>query len=466
MPPALERLIAPVRRHGMRSFLIAVSVVGVIAGILSASNMTLALWEYVAMTGGVFLVAVAALTLSQPRYKFWLFSLIYRRPIKRDDCGRPRFRNLYGTNPHAPVYQVAAGRGIDRFYESGFRAMLEADDPIAVVATSPRDVSDPSRLPAGMFNPRGSRTECTVDPTTFGIALEPYAFERERADGQQDTDHMVATRDLVYLTNLSQSLRGRDGSWTAEAEPFIWPEHCVDLPFLTQHDLCVIGGGDTNFWHAALFEPVFQRFHEPESTIPLALDLRETENPFYSSRTIAVRLADRERIPGLEGARRFELDERNFPTCGMILACANPFASASEHSHWCVFIAGTRSLGTAGAVLGLAAMLERMRADDRVNYFSAVETTQPGVRALVSALLIRVVEVEYAAESDRERGRWRIPTDRPDPDYRDSYVPTAVEYLDNTGEAPEWKPLVSVVQPEEARPETGRSRELAGVSGV
>jgi hypothetical protein len=39
--PAPERLIAPVRRHGIRSFLIAVSIVGVIAGILSASNMTL-----------------------------------------------------------------------------------------------------------------------------------------------------------------------------------------------------------------------------------------------------------------------------------------------------------------------------------------------------------------------------------------------------------------------------------------
>ena len=45
MPPALERLIAPVRRHGMRSFLIAVSVVGVIAGILAQNGLKVVVLE-------------------------------------------------------------------------------------------------------------------------------------------------------------------------------------------------------------------------------------------------------------------------------------------------------------------------------------------------------------------------------------------------------------------------------------
>ncbi|MDQ2984060.1 MAG: hypothetical protein M3R70_09080 [Actinomycetota bacterium] len=445
--PALERVIAPVRLYGIRSFLIAVSVVGVVAGILSASTITLPLLVYVGMAVGVFLLAVLALTFSQPRYKFLLFSLFYRRPVKRDAAGRPRYRHLYGEAPDAAVLQVAAGRKIDPVYEGGFRALLDSHDPIALIATSPRDVSDPTKLPAGMFNPRGSRTDCAVDPTEFGIALDPYVFERERSEGTQDTDHMLATKDLVYLANLGQALRVEAGT-SAASEPFIWPEHCVDLPFLTNHDLCVVGGGDTNFWHAALFEPVYQSFNDPPSTVPLAVDLRELENPFYSSRTINVRLAGRERIPGLEGARRFELDERNFPTCGMILAVENPYARASERNHWCVFIAGTRSLGTAGAMLGLAAMIERMRADEGVNYFSAVETSEPGVLGHVSALVTRVTEVEYAAETGRDRARYAVATDRPDPEYRDSFMPLTVEYLDNLGETPEWKLLVTLRAPE------------------
>jgi hypothetical protein len=172
--------------------------------------------------------------------------------------------------------------------------------------------------------------------------------------------------------------------------------------------------------------------------------MREAENPFYSSRTINVRLAGAERIPGLEGARRLELDERNFPTCGIILAVENPYARASEREHWCTFVAGTRSLGTAGAMLALAAMIERMRTDDDVNYFSVVETSEPGVHANVSALVTRVTEVEHAAEAGRGRARYAIATDRPDPDYRDSFMPLTVEYLDNTGETPEWKLLVSL----------------------
>jgi hypothetical protein len=460
--PALERAIAPVRQYGIRSFLIAVSVVGVVAGILSASGVTLPLLVYVVMAAAVFAIAVLALTFSQPRYKFLLFSLVYRRPARRDTQGRPRYRHIVGETPNAAVFQVAAGRRIDRVYEGGFRSLLEANDPIAIIATSPRDVSDPTRLPAGMFNPRGSRTECAVDPTEFGIALDPYVFERERSEGTQDTDHMLATKDLVFLANLGQALRADAGAGPA-SEPFIWPEHCVDLPFLAHHDLCVVGGGDTNFWHAALFEPVYQSFRDPKSTIPLAVDLRETENPFYSSRTINLRMAGREQIPGLEGARRFELDERNFPTCGIILACENPYARASERHHWCAFVAGTRSLGTAGAMLGLTAMLERMRDDETVNYASAVETGEPGVVAHVSALVTRVTEVEHAAETGRARARYAVATDRPDPDYRDSFMPLTVEYLDNLGEKPEWKLLVSLRPPDEAEAERPKGAERVAV---
>src|SRR5439155_18077822 len=172
------------------------------------------------------------------------------------------------------------------------------------------------------------------------------------------------------------------------AEPFLWSEQCVDLEFLAAHDVVVVGGGDSNFWHAALFEPVLQSFAKPRSTIPLALDLCDHSGDlsFFGSRSINVAPAGKEQIPGLERARRFELDERRFPTCAMILAVENPFARALRRAHWCAFVAGTRSVGTSAAVLALAAMVRQMRLDESVDYGSLVETDEPDVRARVSAL--------------------------------------------------------------------------------
>lgn len=445
----LEAAIAPVRRYGIRSFLVAITAVGVLAGILSASGKVLPLWQYLLVITGAYVLVLLAFILSSPRYKFWLFSLIYRRPLKHTPEGRPYHRHVAGTRPGAPVLQVAAGRKVDRIYEGGFRTLLEAKNPVAIIACSPRDVSDQSALPAGMWGRGATRTECVVDPGVFGIPLERYSFERhltEGRGGRQDTDHMLAIKDIVYLAELAQALRPEGLS--AAAEPFIWPEHHVDIPFLASHDLVVIGGGDSNFWHAALFEPVRQSFLNPASTIPLALDLRDSgggEISFYGSRMINVALAGKEQIPGLEKARRFELDERRFPTCAMILAAENPFARALGRSHWCTFVAGTRSLGGCGAVLALAAMVEQMRRDPGVDYGSLVETAEPDVVAKVSALLVRTTQVEYAAGGhDDPRGRREIPVDGPDPDYRDSYTAIGVEYLDNLSGTPQWRPLVGL----------------------
>jgi hypothetical protein len=445
--PFLEGAIAPVRRYGMRSFVVAVSIVGVLAGILSASAIAVSLPKYILIAAGTYLAVLLSFTLSSPRYKFWLFSLVYRRPRRHAAGSVPIWRHVVGTRVGAPVLQVAAGRKVDRIYEGGFRTLLEAENPVAIIASSPRDVSDPNALPGGMWGRGATRTECVVDPNVFGIPLERYSFERHMTEGQQDTDHMLAIKDIVYLPELAQALRP-DG---LSGEPFMWPEHTVDLPFLANRDIVVVGAGDSNFWHAALFEPVRQSFLNPPSTIPLALDLRDSgESPvsFYGSRLINVSLAGKEKIPGLEKARRFELDERRFPTCAMLLAVENPFARALGRSHWCVFVSGMRSLGGSGAVLALAAMVEQMRRDPELNYGSLVETAEPDVHATVSALLVRTTEVEYAAETPQgqtvPRGRREVPTDRPDPDYRDSYMAIGVEYLDNLGETPAWRPLVSL----------------------
>jgi hypothetical protein len=476
-PPAEERIpfvegaIAPIRRYGMRSFLVAISAVGVLAGILSASAITLALWKYLVITAATYLAVLLAFTLSSPRYKFWLFSLFYRRPRGQTPEGGLSWRHVVGISAGAPVRQVAAGRKVDRIYEGGFRALLDAENPVAIIASSPRDVSDPNALPGGMWGRGATRTECVVDPSVFGIPLERYSFERhmtEGAVGRQDIDHMLAVKDIVYLPELAQALRPEG----LAGEPFMWPEHTVDMPFLASHDIVVVGAGDSNFWHAALFEPVRQSFLNPPSTIPLALDLRDSgDSPisFYGSRQINVALASKQRIPGLEKARRFELDERRFPTCAMLLAVENPFARALQRSHWCVFVSGMRSLGGSGAVLALAVMVDRMRRDPELNYCSLVETAEPNVHAKVSALLVRTTEVEYAAEAPQgksaPRGQREVPTDRPDPDYRDSYMAVGVEYLDNLGETPVWRPLVSLrsTPPAAVELETAREVTAAGV---
>jgi hypothetical protein len=464
--PLLEGLIAPVRRYGIRSFVLAITIVGIIASLLSASGIVLELWEYMLITAGTFVAVLGVFLLSSPRYKFWLVSRVYRRP-KQSAEGLPYRGHVQGTRRRAPVRQVAAGRKIDRVYEGGFRALLDARNPVAIIASSPRDVSNPNALPAGMWSRGATRTECVVDPSVFGIPVERYSFERHMTEGRQDIDHMLAIKDILYVPELAQALRPQ--GFDATAEPFMWPEHHVDMPFLASHDLVVIGGGDSNFWHAALFEPVRQSFLNPPSTIPLALDLLDSGDsgvPFYGSRLINVRLAGKERIPGLEKARRYELDERRFPTCAMIVAVENPFARALGRDHWCVFVSGMRSLGGSGAVLALAALLDAMRSDPELNYASLVETAEPDVHARVSALLVRTTMVEYAAEAVDgtvvPRGRRAVPADRPDPEYRDSYSAIGVEYLDNVEGPPEWRPLVTVGTAARAPAEPVREEAAVG----
>jgi hypothetical protein len=448
--PVLEALVAPVRRYGVRAFLLALSILGIIATFLSASGIILRPWQYVAITAGLFVLVLTALILSSPRYKFLLFSLVYKRPVERDPIDRPYHLNLRGERPGAPVLQVAAGRKIDRIYEGGLRTLLDSKNPVAITAAPARDVSRKERLPAGMWGVGGSRTESVVNPGAYGIPIDEYSFERQYTGAVDDTEHSIAIKDVIYLPHLAVALRAAAFDPTRPADPFMWPEHCVDIQFLAARDLVVVSGGDTNFWHGALFEPVVRAFCEPLSTVPLACDLRDPtgELSFYGSSSINLKLHKRHLIPGLEKARRHELDEKRFPTSAMILAVDNPFARALGRDHWCVFVAGPRSLGTSGAVLALAAILEEMRADPSVNYTTLVDTAEPDVTAAVSALITRTVRCEYAADdwtgAHRARGVKDIPVDRPDPDYRDSYVPVGVEYLDNHGEEPVWRPLVSL----------------------
>ena len=126
----------------------------------------------------------------------------------------------------------------------------------------------------------------------------------------------------------------------------------------------------------------------------------------------------------------------------MILACRNPYAAAAGRSRWVVFVAGTRSLGTSGAVLALTLMLRRMRADPEANFYSEVPTSARRVRAPVSAALVRVAEVEQAVLPGRPDPAATAAAEGLDPHYSDSYVPTEVDVLAyGSGDTPQWTTL-------------------------
>jgi hypothetical protein len=445
-----RRVVRHLLANGPRALLGGITASGVLAGFLSASDLTWSLLAYIGVA--VLATAVILLTLALrvvPRYG--LPNLPRRRPDPARDQARGRPPQL------EPVFSPArAGRGArrpmvrsdDPVYSAGLRVLLPPSRPLVVISSNRRDVGRDHELPLPLFSDHGRRTQVSVDLRPFGIPLAPYAFERELPEGGQDVDHTLAVKDLVFVPELAAALSPDAGPGD---EPVMLPEHCVDPALLAERDVVVIGGPDTNFWHGALFEPVARQFAAPRSAVPLALDLRDLAGgfPVYGSRSISVQLTDLGTVFQHTRQERADLDERLYPTYGMALATRNPFAAAIGRSHWCVFVAGTRSLGTSGAVLGLVRMLRAMRAEEETNFSSLVPTTTPGLSARVSAVLFRTTQVEQAMLRRggvlTPRSRRSLPPEGIDPHYSDSYVPVGVEYLSYPSATPtatpEWKLL-------------------------
>jgi hypothetical protein len=458
--PARRRVVRHLRAHGSRALFAGTTAAGVLAGFLSASDVIWPLWSYIVVTAvsaGVILLTLALRT--RPRLGLPAFPALSIGPVRpliedgdNPDGGRPR---QLDPVPAKPSRRPATLRCDDPVYGAGFRALLPPSRPLVVISSNRRDVGREHELPLPLFSDHGRRTQVEVDLRPFGIPLAPYAFERELPEGGQDVDHTLAVKDLVFLPELAAALTAGglgeglvDGPGDGYGDgPVMLPEHCVDPALLAERDVVVIGGPDTNFWHGALFEPVAREFETPLSAVPLALDLRDRSGdlPVYGSRSISVRLTDLGAVFRHTREEQAELDERLYPTYGMALATRNPFAAAIGRSHWCVFVAGTRSLGTSGAVLGLLRMIRMMRDDETLNFSSLVPSTRPGLSGRVSAMLYRTTEVEQAMlrRNGELTGRQRrtLPPEGIDPRYSDSYVPVGVEYLSYAGAAPSWRRL-------------------------
>ena len=462
-----RRLSRHLRAHGYRSLLGGISATGVLAGFLSASEVQWNLLTYIVIAtvaAGVILLALGLR--SRPGCGFpalWQRWFAARSPAAEEVPGRPPqlepvltapdARNAGSLSSRAPARHPVF-RCDDPVYGAGLRVLLPPSRPLVVISSNRRDVGRDHELALPLFSDHGRRTQVEVDLRPFGIPLSPYGFERELPEGGQDVDHTLAVKDLVFVPELAAAL-SEDGRLDQNKDgPVMLPEHCVDPKLLAERDVVVIGGPDTNFWHGALFEPVARQFSVPRSAVPLALDLRDVSAgfPVYGSRSMSVELTDLGSVFRHTREERADLDERLYPTYGMALATRNPFAEAIGRSHWCVFVAGTRSLGTSGAVLGLVRMLRAMREDDELNFFSLVPSTSPGVSARVSAVLFRTAEVEQSmlwrgGELTPRRRRTLAP-DGIDPHYSDSYVPVGVEYLSYAGysrpgraASPQWRLL-------------------------
>jgi hypothetical protein len=447
-----RRFVRHLRAHGSRALIGGTTATGVLAGFLSASQVTWPLWAYiaaVAASSGVILGTIGLRV--RPRYGLPPLPRRQADPARDEALGRPR--QLEPEPLPAPNGGRAARRPVvrcdDLVYGAGLRVLLPPSRPLVVISSNRRDVGRDHELPLPLFADHSRRTQVEVDLRPFGIPLAPYAFERELPEGGQDVDHTLAVKDLVFVPELAAALTGTalTGDPGILAGPVMLPEHCVDPNLLAERDVVVIGGPDTNFWHGALFEPVARQFEAPLSAVPLALELRDlsTGFPVYGSRSMSVRLTDLGAVFHHTREERADLDERLYPTYGMALATRNPYAAAIGRSHWCVFVAGTRSLGTSGAVLGLVRMLTAMRADDELNFSSLVPSTSPGLSGRVSAVLYRTVEVEQAmlrrGGELTERQLRTLPPEGIDPHYSDSYIPVGVEYLSYAGPTPEWRML-------------------------
>jgi hypothetical protein len=442
LTPAGERLRRHVRVYGSRALLGGISTSGVLAGFMDATNERHSLQFYIGF--GLLMAAALLLLLGPSGRRFGRLLLVPWSRRTRQAPGRPRQLELAVLTPSAPVRQVQATRCDDPVYSAGLRVLLDPGHPLVVIPSNRRDVGRDHELVLPLFAGRHRRSRVDVDPQEFDIPLAPYSFERELPEGVQDTDHTLAIKDLMFVPELAAALRGDQ---EPDGTPIMWPEHCVDPRQLAERDLVLVGGPDTNFWHGALYEPVARSFDVPPSSVPLALGLRDpgTTVPSYGSRSLSVAFSGLASVLSHTRQNRAELDERLYPTYGMVLATRNPYAAALGHSRWCVFVAGTRSLGTCGAVLALTMMLRAMRQDPKVNFFSLAPTESDDVSAPVSAVLCRVTGVERAALRRDGRLHPRTTTTMPlegqDPDYSDSYVPVEVEYLSYNHPTPRWESL-------------------------
>ena len=295
-PTRFDRFVFVLRRSGVPSAVTAAAIVGFAAGIVSAAEITLGLLVY---TLGWLVLTVAILIVRDRRTRL----AALRRFLRRSRRG--------GVEP-APYHVEDAEGGVepaserearllaltstpDSFYVGTFRTLLASDHPSLIITPcNPRDVGRPELLLHEIV-----AAQWTGQPLTVKLGSGTQEFQLIRQlPRANDTNHAFASRDVCYIADMAHELR-LTGSGH---RPLVRPEHTVDLDQLATHNLVVVSGPDTNFWHAALYEAVARGFDNPPSTVPLALGLRDMTAkgvPIYGSADLFVRLRGAEGATGI-----------------------------------------------------------------------------------------------------------------------------------------------------------------------
>ena len=214
-----ERFRRHLRVNSGRAVLGGISVSGITAGFMDATDQHWDLLWYIVLAAVVAAAILAGLGAAGRRLRLLL--LVPGTARARTAPGRPRQLELVPTSRGAPVRQVAAARCDDPVYGAGLRALLEPSRPLLVIPSNRRDVGREHELLLPLFADRERRSRVEVDLSRLRIPVPPYAFDRELPEGVQDVDHTLAVKDLVFLPELAAALTG--GDETADA-PIMWPE--------------------------------------------------------------------------------------------------------------------------------------------------------------------------------------------------------------------------------------------------
>jgi hypothetical protein len=432
-----DRLAFAVRRDGVPSAVAAAAIVGFAAGMLDATGHEEPLLAYT-LTWLALTVVVLVLRRRWLRFRVMLTLLrpFATRQRHTPGAGPPPVEMRSASGAPRQDRQTPAVRALlgltstpDPFLLGSFGSLVHPGlSPLIVTACNPRDIGRSENLLHPILAAQWDGEPVTVDLRPAGPEVR---LIRQLPRGN-DQEHTMASRDICYLADLGAELLALAGDVRAHC-PLVMPEHCVDTELLAKHDLVLVSGPDTNFWHAALFEAVATGFDAPPSTLALPMSLRDMTSggvAVYGSSDLFVRLRGASLATGREAdGDSVRLSETARPTYGAVMATTNPLSSAAD-PHWCLFAAGLRSLGTMAATLVVTSLLRAMRRNGRNDFWSLAPVLDVvGAYAPVAAALVR----------GERRATLAVPHDRPDPAYRDSYVVMTAEILDTTGPTAEWR---------------------------
>jgi|GEM_PF-2798168 len=385
-------------RHVLVKVLAVLGGVGLLVGL---TDLRLSLAAFALLFGGATLVAfVWEISSSKRSVSLWVWGVSTGRSLDTEDVVLSAIR---------PADKISNGLAVTSppdpfFFSSDWEALRLLEGPWVLIVAATAD-----ELGKGNFG-RGQR-DIASSEATFQWQADWGVIEYRRSlpEGLNNSFGSRA-KDLWAIPSLCQELHVQE----------LLPEHMVDNEVLRNSNLILIGGGDTNSMTALLEQAMIDRFGQ--ASIPFAPRLVDPSlgSPnVHNSEAIYIPVAHPDQYESTvfdaAGMPWRKMDERHFPTLGMVRKTCNPFNSERAY----VLACGVRSLGTMGAVAALTAAI---RGDDQSGISMQIqEVDSHSFEA--GAFLTVVTEVHRVGGSDRDSTVSPIKLNGPDNNYRDSDRP-------------------------------------------